>query len=300
MAAVSGGKRGSDRADELLERAAEIAAPLNSTLVDGNINAARAVCAFLQERMQKVLEYSDAFERSYRASSSDDEGEYYHRSAVVAARLTALYVLGRHREGNDELQAALKDARDTENIAALLTLSAMRTRVVIAADRVQDAMTRLAQERAQLPRTHFGLLHVYYLTSLLRIGCATGDYEWSLRLAEGDWERYQRSIFKRTGSFAVIVPALHARFLLNQGLSRKLPPTELAKLVAADLHLRFGLSAPVARAVCLRMRARLAHLAGDRATALQLLGASIPLFDRQMSAEEASRDRYAYGAVGRR
>jgi hypothetical protein len=297
MNSVSGGERGALRSDDLLKRASEIAAPLNNSLVDSNINSARTVCAFLQNRMQQVIQYSEAFDRSYRDANSEDEGEYYHRFTVVAVRLTALFILGRHREGNAELLEVLNEARDTENINALLTLSALRTRAEIAADQDRDTKTRLEQERDQLPRKHFGLLHVYHLTSLMRIACVTGDYAWALGEMRDDWERFQRSVFKRTGSFAVIMPALHARFVLNHGVSQKLSPAELSKLVSRDLQALTSFDQPAAHGAILRTRARLAYSEGARSLALEHLQASMPMFESTVSPDEAERDRYAYGTL---
>jgi hypothetical protein len=297
MNSVSGGRRGALRADDMLKRATEIAAPLKNPLVDSNINSARTICAFLENRMQQVIECSEAFDRSYRAANSDDEGEYHHRFTVVATRLSALFIVGRHREGNAELLEVLNEARDTENINALLTLSALRTRAELAADQDHDTKTRLEQEREQLPNKHFGLLHVYHLTSLMRVACVTGDYAWALREMRDDWERFQRSLFKRTGSFAVIMPALHARFVLNQGVSQKRSAAELSKLVSRDLQALTSFDMPAAHGVILRTRARLAYSEGDRSLAVKLLEASIPMLERTVSPDEAERDRYAYGTL---
>jgi hypothetical protein len=298
MSAITGGRRGMQRSDELLTRAAEIAKTLHRPQVDSNINSARTVCAFLEARMSDVVEYSEAFERSCRAASrGGDEGEYYHRFSVLSARITALFVLGRHRQATEELQYLLNEARATENISALLTLSALRTRAEVAAGRPQDGVARLELEHAQLPRHQFGLLHIYHMISVLRVGCATGDHAWALRWAQPNWERFQQSIFKRRGMLAVIAPTLHARLLINHGVRSRQSVVELTKCVSQDMQVLEHFSAPGARAAYQRTRARLAYLAGDRASALRALQESIALFETQSGvADEAARDRYAYGA----
>jgi hypothetical protein len=297
MAASSGGASGSVRATQLLDRAQAIASSLDSTLVNGNICSARAICAFLDLRMSAVIEHSAEAERLYREMSTSDEGEYYHRFMVLGARITALYQIGRFEQSQAEMSNALAEASASQNIMALLSLSSLRTRFEIAADQAHAAIARLEAECKQLPRRGFGLLHAYHLQSVIRVGCATGDHAWAFRAMADDWNRFRDSVVRRGGSFAVLLPGLHARLMLNDCVARKASAAEASRLVADDLRtLRRGKSQG-ARAVALRTRARLSYLAGDRDAAREGLRASASLFEHVHVPEETARDRYAYGIL---
>ena len=295
MAVVTGGKGGLERAQELLARAASLAEAYPSPLLYGNICSARAVCAMMRGRFEDVVEHSNGAERTFREASGSDEGEYYHRYAVITARLTALFELGEHQLATAELQRAVNDARATENVAALLTLSSIRTRSEIAADQAERALLRLEAEKPQLPAHRFGLLNAGHLTSVMRVGCATGDYAWTARHMAVDFERMQQSILKRGGPFVFMLPAIHARLLLNQAVAEGLGADEARRSVAQPL--RAIAAAKPAAGVLHRTRARLALLAGDRKTAQRELERSRGCFRQLSVRDEAARDDYAYGAL---
>ncbi|MET0387701.1 MAG: protein kinase [Polyangiales bacterium] len=298
MASVTAGKRGPQRAAALLARAEQLAEGLASPLVESNIHSARAVCAMLQGRLRDVLEPSEQAERMFRQVNAADEGEYYHHLTVLAARVTALSQLGQHALARSELQRAVSEARATDNVGALLLLSGLRTRLDLMDGQVERSITRLELEREQLPAQRFGLLHVYYLCSVMRVGCLTGDYDWTQRFMRDDMARFRRSLFRRGSYFAVIVPALHARLLLNRCVARNVSAAEAAKQVATDIRVLRGARVQSKDGALARTAARLALLAGDRAAARPQLEASIRGFERyEIASDEAARDRYALGAL---
>jgi hypothetical protein len=297
MAASSGEERGAAKADEYLGRAEQLASTLGSTLVNGNISSARTVCSFLALRMEDVIEHSAAAERLYREMSTSDEGEYYHRFIVLSARIAALNHLGRSEQAQTELYRALDEARAIENIVDELTLSSLQTRFDIAAGQAQAAVARIEAQGALLPRGSFGLVHAWQLTSVMRIGCATGDHAWAFHQLREDWERFNDSVLRHGSTFRVLVPALHARLVLNDCVARGVSADEAARAVADDLRAISRSKWKAGRAVTLRTKARLAYLAGKRDAARESLRRSYELLGADNMPEEAARDRYGYAML---
>jgi hypothetical protein len=297
MAASSGSKSGTERAFEYLERAESVSSSLDSTLVRGNICSARAVVCFLALRMEEVLEHSAEAERLYREMSTSDEGEYYHRFIVLSARLAALSHLGHCQQAQTELNAALVEARATENIVAQMTLSSLRVRFEIAADRSRDAMPRLVAEGELLPSGSYGLLHAWHLMTIMRVACATGDYDWAFQLMGDGWERFQASWLKHGATFKVLVPSLHARFVLNDCVARRLSVEETRERVANDLRDVSRSKWKTGRAMKLRIKGRLAYLAGKPEVARESFRESSALLETDGMHEEAARDRFAHGVL---
>jgi serine/threonine protein kinase/tetratricopeptide (TPR) repeat protein len=297
MATVTGGAAGFARAQKLLARATELERARPSALVYGNIASARAVCAMLTGDMQGTVEYSGEAERMFREASGADEGEYYHRYTVITARVAALFELGQHELAASELTHAVNEARATHNIGALLLLSSALTRLEIMQGQATRAMQRLEAEHAQLPPQRFGLLHAYYLGSVMRVGCATGEHEWALRWMHGEFESMKHSVLKRGGPAATVVPALHARLLLNRAVALGHTAAQAEQAVADDLRTLTRSTAAAAPGVVARMRARLALMSGDRVAPRKLFEFSSSCFEKDLVVDEAARDRYALGAV---
>jgi eukaryotic-like serine/threonine-protein kinase len=297
MAAVSGGDKGFVRAQALLGKASKLEQAKPSPLVFGNIASARAVCAMLQGDMPGVVEHAGEAERMFREASGVDEGEYYHRYTVLTVRIGALFELGQPELAIAELQHAVNEARATQNVAALLLLSASQTRAEIMQDQAARGKPRLEAEHAQLPPQRFGLLHVYYLASVMRIGCSTGDHAWALHWMHDEFERLEHSVLKRGGPFATIAPALHARLLLNRAVALGHSGEEAEHAVARDLRAMERNRRAAAPGVVARTRARLALIAGDRDTPRALFELSSRCFEQDKVIDEAARDRFALGAV---
>jgi serine/threonine protein kinase/tetratricopeptide (TPR) repeat protein len=293
MAAVSGGAKAHARAKHMLDRAAELERAEPSTIVQGNICSARAVVAALRADMRETLVQSAEAERIYRQLVTFDEGEYYHRFTVLAARIAALVQEGMHEQAEIELTRTENEARATENISALLLLSGARTRMDVMKDQPEQSMARLELERTQLPKHRFGLMHSYYLLSVMRIGCATGDVEWALRHMSEEWEAFQQSLLGRSSYMSVMWPGMHARMLLNRAVSRKESVAQATRAISADLRTLEHAGVRGARPSAERLRARLAFLAGDRAKAAKLYRASsLEFLHQDRLPEEAARHDY--------
>jgi eukaryotic-like serine/threonine-protein kinase len=297
MAAVSGGTRGFTRARELLDRAAKIELTYRSPLVFGNIASARAVCAMLGADMPGTVEHSGEAERMFREASGSDEGEYYHRFSVITSRVAALFELGQHEQAASELQHALNEARATQNVGALLLLSPALTRRDIMQAQPERAMPRLEAEHAQLPPQRFGLLHVYYVASVMRIGCSSGQHDWALSWMRDEFERLEHSVFKRGGPLATISPALHARLMLNRAVALGHSAEEAARAVERDLRQLAKLSATAAPGVIARTRARLAIIGGDRELGQQLVAQSRECLQKEGLLDEPARESVALGGL---
>ena len=248
--------------------------------------------------MRDVVAHAAEAERTFReATASYDEGEYYHRFTVLAARVTALFQLGEHERAQAELIHTVNEARATDNIGALLLLSMQRTRMEIASDHAEKAIARLEAERHQLPTRRFGLLHAYNMASVMRVGCATGDHDWALRCLGDDWDRFRHSVFARRGYFAAVLCAAHARLLLNRSVAIGQSAAQAAELIAGDLRMLQRMEPASAQGVIARTRARLAILADDRQAARAHLEASLRSFEASELVDEAARERFALGAL---
>lgn len=298
VASMPGTRKGTQRAAMLLDLATNIERKHPSTLVRGNISSARAVCAMLVNRMEEAVVHAEEAERRLRDVNSSDEGEYYHRFTVLSAHITALLQLGRPVEAREVLQHAVNEARATENIAAQLILSNVATRFDISDGRPERGAARLEAERHLLPKHRFGLLHMYFLSAAIRVGCAMNDYDWTIRFIAEDWDRFQRSLFRRAGYLAVIVLASHARLVLNRcvatGQTAKQAAAAVAKHLRQMKHARGDLAATAAIE---RTRARLDWLAGKSASARSRFEASVHGFEKVKSLEDGARSRWAMGVI---
>jgi tetratricopeptide (TPR) repeat protein len=297
LAAVSSSKDAAQRAESLLARADALEQTRPSPLVRSNICSARAVCSLLRGRMRETVEYSDEAERTFREDSSSDEAEYYHRFTVISSRVSALFELGEAQQAQHELARAVQLARATENVAALLMLSSVRTRAELALNQAERARLRLEGERAQLPSHRFGLLHAIHIGCVLRVGCATGEHAWALDRTRALAERMEHSVLRRGGPYAFMTFAAHCRLLLNQALATGLDATAARRAVQPDMRRLAAATQPAAAGVLSRTRARLALMEGDRERARAELQRSLACFERLGVRDEAARDRYACGAL---
>jgi len=288
---ASGGPSGARRTEELLARAMELAQQVGSEQTLAGVYSSRAVCAFMLGRPKEVLEPSYEAERLFRADSRHD---YYRRFAAVSARMGALHILGEHKRFRSELRAALTEARATENTGAQLQLTLNHTVAEELEGQPELSIARLDRQRAELPRSRFGTLHVLHLAAVLAAGGATREFEWAEAHCREAWPAYERSPIRRNAMLALLVHAMRGRMRLNRFVLEggSGDPASLVDTRAIE-KLKLYSSKPIV----MHTRARLAVLRGDKSLAIQLLTQSADLYTACDRACDALRERYALGVL---
>src|SRR5205085_7750055 len=117
------------------------------------------------------------------------------------------------------------------------------------------------------------------MVSVLRIGCATGEYDWALDTTREPWQTYQRSVVRRSRVFAMYAFEVHARVLLGRCV-RDGTQQDAARLVAADLKGLASTKLETASAEIARIRARLSIFARDHEAARRWLETSNQHFEK--------------------
>jgi hypothetical protein len=282
------------RAEELLAKAEAISNEIDSARLRTNIASARAICAFLTGRIAESIELCEQAEHLLRTATGDSE--YHHRFTLASARIGALLQICNYRSAETELQIYLTEAAATENINAELHISMAQAWADSNADRTHSAISRLDRQREQLPRQGYGLLHVLHMIAVLRIGCATGQYDWALDSTREHWQLFQRSVVRRSDSFSMFAYEAHARLLISRAARDKQPGKLWSELSShrAALKKAQHRSATGER---LRIEARTRLLEGDKPTAIQRLTESSRSFEQQGALDQAARDRYALGVL---
>jgi hypothetical protein len=178
----------------------------------------------------------------------------------------------------------------------LLHITMAQARADVIAARTEQAVKRLDRQREQLPKQGFGLLHVFHMIAVFRIGCATGDYDWALGTTHEHWQLFQRSVVRRNENFSMFAYATHARLLLSRcvrdGTQRDAP-----RLLAPHIKVLASSKHRDAKVVLARIRGRLASIQGDKAAAQRWLETSMTAFEQRGARDEAARDRYALGML---
>ena len=294
LVSMEGTARAERRTDELMALGAALAERVGTGAARASYLGMRAVVSWMLGRSEAVLEASYEAERLIRSHVTGRfDGGYYVRLAVVSARIGALYELCEYQRFASELESALQEARATENRGALLYFALNETMLDEIRDRRDAAKKRLEQQRSELPSVGFGSYHALHMISVMQAACTSRDYAWGVRLMEQDWPVFMRSPLRRAANLALLARAYRLRLLLNHEhattgrVSDRLRP-EIELLARSQLK---GRAAPLADT----LRARIAHGAGDRAAAIQLLRrasehASASMIDR-------ARARYGLGLV---
>jgi tetratricopeptide (TPR) repeat protein len=282
------------RSEALLSRAEAIANTIDSATARTNISTARAICAFLTGRIAESIDLCEQAEHLLRTASGDSE--YHHRFTLASARIGALLQIGNYSRAEAELQKYLKEARATENVNAELHISMAQAWADSNADRAHAALSRLDKQREMLPAQGFGLLHVLHMIAVLRIGCATGKYDWALDTTRAHWQMFQHSVVRRSDSFSMFGFEAHARLLICRATRDKQPRKLWSELAPHRKALKKAQHA-YAPGELLRIEARTRFLSGDKQAALQLLAESISSFEQAGARDQAARDRYALGKL---
>jgi serine/threonine protein kinase/tetratricopeptide (TPR) repeat protein len=296
VACVNGSERAARESDGLLARAEALSAELDIDSLRADILASRAICAFMLGRPERILEYSYAAERIYRADGrADSSGDYYYRFVVVAVRIGTLINLGQNERALAELASSLEEARATNNQNALLQLTVCQTYADGLHDRIENSKARLLEERKRLPQGRFGPLHTLHMIAVMRTACGGHDYSWAEPWLEDAWQQWKRSPARLSAFTSMVALGARLRYLVNRHVIER-RTEDLEAVVRADLKAarsvpfedwRVGLLA--------RTHARLDYLAGRRGSAIENLKTVIEVLERAGAAAEASRDRYALG-----
>lgn len=285
---------------EVLDRAQALAEALdnNSVLARARVLSARAMCAFLSGNPVDCLRLAgeaDGLYAQLAQAGNEPAGEYYHRLAVNAGRIGALFQLGRLREAGVELNLALSEARATQSHTALLHLSMVLAVHEIATGQSERARTRLDSERAALPPQVFGPLHMLHMVAVVRVGSALGDYPWMTRILDEMWPRFERSIVRHS-VLALLAYAAHARFLLSRQVVEKRSESPTA-LVRSDLKAMANVAPKLWRTNGTRFVARAAHLEGQHERALAVAREHLEECEHRQYRDEVERARFLLGKL---
>jgi eukaryotic-like serine/threonine-protein kinase len=281
------------RTDRLLARTAELAEKIGTPAARATLCTTQALAAFSLGRPDLVLAPSYEAERLYRSQEGSRlDGSYFPRLSVVAARIGALYERADYRVFASELQAALDEAQATENVTAQLQFAFNATLLEELSGRSEDSIERLDRQRELLPARGFTLYHALHMIAVCHAACGTGEYAWGRRYLDLDWPRFLRSAMARSNYLAYLARSARARLLFNQHLlvrgavDRRQIDAEITALERSHRGGRGMASANV-------QRARLAHLEGDSARAVELMQRSI----ERCSPTDVERTRFGMGLM---
>jgi hypothetical protein len=294
MATASASADRARRSEELLGRAEKLARSLGGERVLAGVYSARAVSAFLLGSMKDVIEPSYEAERLYRA---DSHGlDYYRRFAAVSSRIGAFHILGEEKRFLSELRATLQEARDTDNAAAQLQMALNQTVAEEVEGQPELSIPRLDRQRGELPKLHFGTLHVLHLSAVMCAASSTREFEWADAYLRDVWPVYEQSMVRRNATLAFLVHTFRARLNLNRWAVLR-GPYDPAALVREDERLISKFVLPSSKAQLLHVRARLAVLRGDKQQAVPLLRQGAEIFAAADRPCDAMRERYALGVL---
>lgn len=297
LACLTGTPRAARRSEELLNHAERLFQRDGTTQPHHELLCARAVCAQFLGKLEESLAPAAEFERLMDARNSGLHGDYYYVFTVQMVRISALQGLGRLLEARSLLQEHLARARSTDNLVAVLQVSANRVVDEQALNMNAGSRAWLDVEYDKLPQGKLGALHVGHLIAVMRAACSTRDYDWAFARIKEFWKPYQQSMIHRSAFLAVLAHTTHARLLLNHHVERG-GAGDVEALVRGDLDHLARLPASLSRDVALaRTRARVAFLKGDRARAIELMRPSLERFVKTPMLQEVSHDRYALGLL---
>jgi tetratricopeptide (TPR) repeat protein len=294
MATHSASADRSLRSDELLARAEKLARSIGGERVLAGVYSARAVSAFLLGAMKDVVEPSYEAERLYRADSHGHD--YFRRFAAVSSRLGALHVLGEQKRFLNELRATLQEARDTENAGAQLQMVLNQTVAEEVEGQPEVSIARLDRQRGELPKLHFGTLHVLHLSAVMCAASSTREFDWAQAYLDDVWPVFEQSMIRRNATLAYVVHTFRARFALNRYAIHR-GPIDPGTLVRDDARVIAKLALPSSKATLMHVRGRVAALRGDKEQAIPLLRQSAEAYAAADRPTERMRDRYALGVL---
>jgi hypothetical protein len=215
--------------------------------------------------------------------------DYLSRRATSSARIGALFELAEYGAFATELQAELQRVRAVDNVAAVLQLALNETLLDELFDRRDQVVTRLEQQRKQLPPVDFSVFHALHMISVCRAGGLSGHGRWAVALLEQDWPRFQRSPLRTAANLAQHARYTRLHLLITQHILTSPSVADVPAAIRGEIR---ALSAndPRSAVSMLHESARLALAAGDRDQAVQLLRRA-----ETYDGPGAHRDRVRYG-----
>jgi eukaryotic-like serine/threonine-protein kinase len=294
---VSGSARDERYAKHLLDYATAINEQLQDPQLAARIYAARAMTSFLLGRVIETPPLALEAERLHSSNAAtrvEIAGEYYHRFAVNAALIGALFQLGQVREASVALHKALQHARATENRTAQLHLAMVWSLDDIVHGRPEVARARLDADRPQLP-PGFGPLHLLHMVGVMRVGCAMHDYAWCNAVLAEMWPQFEASMVKRS-VLSLLAYGSHARLLLNQHVISG-STADPEALLQRDLRAVRRRSQRLYVSGTRRFVARVAYIRGQHDVAMQAFREHTEACERLGYRDEAERGRWALGQI---
>jgi hypothetical protein len=287
------GTQAFSRANELLEQAGELASRFDSPTARAVLHMSRGWMAWMLGRSADALEPCLEAERTFRLLPHDERA-YFMRSTAANLRIGAFRELGQFSRFLDEVDRAVREARSTENHTALLQLASAETMAEAFRGNPEASRSRLEAQRPTLPRRRFGVLHTLHMISVAQAACATGQYEWALRLWNEDWPRYLQSPVSRAAFLSLLAHAMRVQLTLNAALASGKSANVEAD-VAPDLRVIAHLALPGSRPFQQRFQARLTCRGGAHAAAEQQLRRTLEQYESLGWLGEAECTRLALG-----
>jgi serine/threonine protein kinase len=297
ITAAEGSDKAARRANALLAKANDLAERIDAPAARAVLHVDGAYVAWLFGKLDQVVERSEAAEKLLRLLAGDDVlGAYFLRFIAVTVRISALHDMGRYQRSFSELDAAIEQARSTENHLALLQLAHLETTADVYRGTPEAALPRLDAQRRLLPTRRFGILHTLHMLAVGYATFATGQYAWGMAQFEEDWQRYIRSHVKGMAVVAYLARSTRVRLHLGARAANGMTD-DLPSIVLPDLKVLGKIPLPRSAPTHRSLWARVAVLQGNRDLALAELRRSANEYEERGARGSAAITAYAFGLL---
>ncbi len=257
--ASAGTDRALHQALGLLDEAEEIASKIGKAPGRAWLLCTRAAVYLAVWRPREALDPAREAERICDSLGEDNSAEAYTiRFNIAATRIGALHGVGDLPAFELKLSQSLARARETENRAALLHLALNETLYDELVGDIDNAVARLSAQRADLPKSSFGALHVLHMAAVLTAARASQRFDWGMEILDEDWPRFLASPVRYAKFYATIARVVRVQFLINLGLVRGDGARGISRHLREVRSLERSPACPLTRAFGLTTRARLA------------------------------------------
>jgi serine/threonine protein kinase/tetratricopeptide (TPR) repeat protein len=293
--AASGGGARRKATARLLQRAEDLARPIEHPYALGMTILARGVTSYLEGRWSEAQENCDEAETTFRERST---GAVWEMNTAQAFSLWALSHQGQIAELSRRWPILLNQARQRGNRYAVMNLSSYLMSIVrLAADDPDRAQAELQDVTSQWSQRGYHVQHndALWATVQIELYRDSGQNAWKL-ICES-WPALRRSLLLRVQFVRTSMYFLRARAALAAAVAQgRTRPSEVASLLAsaaADARKLEREKMPCPTAYARMIHGALAVLRGDLSLADRLLDQSCGLFDEVGM-------RLCAAAVGRR